>query len=475
MNSPEIYGTVFSLAPGKKTVDLIWAGTDDGLIHVTRDHGKSWTNVTPREMPDFGRVSQIDGSSFDDAVAYVAVKKMLLGDRSPYIFRTRDFGKSWTRIVNGIAANDYVHVVREDPARRGLLYAGTQHGVYVSFDDGQQWLPFAEGLPKSVPVTDLVVERNSIAIGTHGRSFYVMDDIAALRQFGVTSADVQLFKPADVIRGLERAGITYHLKAQPKALTLEFLNAKGDVMRRIEGRPPQPANQSPAGPQGGGGFGGPPAAPMAVGLNRFSWDLNSTPVVSFPGMILWGATQNGPMVLPGSYSVRLTADGVTQTQNLSVTKHPLRPVSDADLQYQWDLASRIRDKVNEANLSVVRIRRIKNDITARTKDAPKEVQDAGAKLSQALAAVEEEIYQVRNQSGQDPLNFPIKTNNRLASLLRVAVSGEGRPTSNVEPIFNELVQELRGHTDRLDKTLASELASFNRMLTRIKREAISDK
>jgi hypothetical protein len=192
-------------------------------------------------------------------------------------------------------------------------------------------------------------------------------------------------------------------------------------------------------------------------------------------MILWGATQNGPMVLPGSYSVRLTADGVTQTQNLSVTKHPLRPVSDADLQYQWDLASRIRDKVNEANLSVVRIRRIKNDITARTKDAPKEVQDAGAKLSQALAAVEEEIYQVRNQSGQDPLNFPIKTNNRLASLLRVAVSGEGRPTSNVEPIFNELVQELRGHTDRLDKTLASELASFNRMLTRIKREAISDK
>jgi photosystem II stability/assembly factor-like uncharacterized protein len=475
MNSPEIYGTVFALAPGKKTADLLWAGTDDGWIHVTRDHGKTWTNVTPREMPDFGRVSQIDGSSFDDAVAYVAVKKMLLGDRSPYIFRTRDFGKSWTLIVNGIAANDYVHVVREDPVRRGLLYAGTQHGVYISFDDGQQWLPFAEGLPKSVPVTDLVVERNAVAIGTHGRSFYVMDDISALRQFGVTSADVQLFKPADVIRGLERAGVTYQLTTQPKALTLEFLNATGDVMRRVEGRPPQPANQSPAGPQGGGGFGGAPAAPMAAGVNRFSWDLNSTPVVSFPGMILWGATQNGPMVLPGSYSVRLTADGVTQTQSFNVVKHPLRPVSDADLQYQWDLASRIRDKVNEANQSVIRIRRIKNDITARTKDAPTEVQDAGGKLTLALAAIEEEIYQVRNQSGQDPLNFPIKTNNRLASLLRVAVSGEGRPTSSVEPIFNELVQELRGHTDRLDKTLATELASFNRMLTRIKRNPINEK
>jgi photosystem II stability/assembly factor-like uncharacterized protein len=477
MNSPEIYGTVFSLAPGKKNVNLLWAGSDDGLIHVTRDHGKTWTNVTPREMPDLGRVSQLDGSSFDDAVAYAAVKKMLLGDRAPYIFRTRDFGKSWTRIVKGIPATDYVHVVREDPVRRGLLYAGTQHGVYVSFDDGENWLPFSQGLPKSVPVTDLVVERNAIAIGTHGRSFYVMDDIAALRQFGVSStADVQLFKPADVIRGLERAGITYQLKAQPKALALEFVNAQGEIVRRIEGRPPPPKNQSPAAPQGGGGFGGaPPAATMTVGLNRFSWDLNSTPVVSFPGMILWGATQNGPTVLPGSYTVRLIADGVTQSQSFSVVKHPLRPVSDADLQYQWDLASRIRDKVNEANQSVIRIRRIKNDITTRTKDAPKEVMAAGAKLTQSLVAIEEEIYQVRNQSGQDPLNFPIKTNNRLASLLRVAVSGEGRPTNTVEAIFNDLIQELKGHTDRLDKTVAEDLAAFNRMLTRIKRDPIDGK
>ena len=183
MNSPEIYGTVFSLAPGKKDVNLLWAGSDDGLIHVTRDQGKTWTNVTPREMPDFGRVSQIDGSAFDNGIAYVAVKKMLLGDRAPYIFRTRDFGKSWTKIVNGIAANDYVHTVREDPGRRGLLYAGTQHGVYISFDDGETWQPFKNGLPDT-PVTDLVVERNAIAIGTHGRSFYVMDDIAALRQRG---------------------------------------------------------------------------------------------------------------------------------------------------------------------------------------------------------------------------------------------------------------------------------------------------
>ena len=475
MNSPEIYGTVFSLAPGKKDVNLIWAGSDDGLIHVTRDHGKTWVNVTPPMMPDFGRVSQIDGSSFDNGTAYVAVKKMLLGDRSPHIFRTRDYGRTWTKIVNGIAANDYVHTVREDPARRGLLYAGTQHGVYVSFNDGEQWLPFKNGLPDT-PVTDLVVEDNAIAIGTHGRSFYVMDDIAALRQYGLTPlTDVTVFKPASATRGLDRPTITYFLKSQPKALTIDFLDAKGQVVRSITGQPPRKEGEAAPGGGGGGGFGGPQGAPMAAGVNRYTWDLNSTGVVTFPGMILWGATQSGPAVLPGSYQVRLTADGVTQTQTFSILKHPLRPVSDADLQYQWDLASRIRDKVNEANQAVIRIRRIKTDIADRIKDAPSEVRSAGEQLTKSLSAVEETIYQVRNQSGQDPLNFPIKTNNRLASLLRVAISGEGRPTGNVEPIFNELVAELKAETDQLETVITSQLVPFNQMLQRIKKSPIGEK
>ena len=474
MNSPEIYGTVFSLAPGKRDRNLLWAGSDDGLVHVTRDEGKTWTNITPKEMPDFGRVSQLDGSSFDNATAYMAVKKMLLGDRSPYIFKTNDYGKTWTKIVNGIPADDYVHTVREDVARRGLLYAGTQHGVYISFNDGGQWQKFAAGLP-DVPVTDLVVEDNAIAIGTHGRSFYVMDDIAALRQFGLAPlTDVAVFKPANATRGLDRPQITYFLKAQPKQLTIDFLDAKGQVVRSVTGNPPRPA-----GAAAGGGDDdvprGPQGAAMAAGVNRFTWDLNSTGVVTFPGMILWGATQNGPTVLPGSYQVRLTADGVTQTQSFQVLKHPLRPISDVDLQVQWDLASRIRDKVNEANLAVIRIRRIKTEIADRIKDAPAEVRAAGEQLTKALAAVEEEVYQVKNQSGQDPLNFPIRTNNRLASLLRVAVSGEGRPTGNVEPIFTDLIAELKAETDRLEKTISEQLPPFNLMLQRIKKTVVDGK
>jgi photosystem II stability/assembly factor-like uncharacterized protein len=475
MNSPEIYGTVFSLAPGRRDINLLWAGSDDGLVHVTRDGGKTWTNITPPDMPDLGRVSQIDSSAFDDGTVYMAVKKMLLGDLSPYIFKTTDFGKSWTKIVSGIPANDYVHVVRADAKRKGLLYAGTQHGAFVSFDDGASWLPFKEGLP-DVPVSDLWVTDNALAIATHGRSFYVMDNLTTLRQFGQAPlTEVFLFAPPQTVRGLDRAAIDYYLKAQPKALTIDFLDGKGQVVRSFTGQPPR-EDRAGAAQGGDDDFPRGPVPPtMTAGLNRFSWDLNATGVATFPGMVLWGATQNGPMVLPGDYQVKLTADGVSATQPLTIVKHPLRQISDADLQYQWDLASRIRDKVNEANQAVIRIRRMKTDIAARMKDAPKEVVAAGEQLTRALSVVEEEIYQVRNQSNQDPLNFPIKTNNRLASLLRVAVSGEGRPTGNVEPIFAELVAELQGHTERLNKTVTDQLPAFNRMLTRIRREPVSDK
>ena len=184
-------------------------------MHVTRDGGKNWANVTPKDMPDLGRVSQIDGSAFDPGAAYVAVKKPLLDDLAPYIFRTHDFGKTWTKIVTGIRPNDYVHVVREDPTRRGLLYAGTQHGVYVSFDDGDRWEPLSLNLPDT-QISDLIVEANSLAIATHGRGFYILDNIAPLRQSGADvnnpAADAFLYKPADAIRSTSGATIAYLLE-----------------------------------------------------------------------------------------------------------------------------------------------------------------------------------------------------------------------------------------------------------------------
>jgi photosystem II stability/assembly factor-like uncharacterized protein len=180
MNGPEVYATVFALGPGKTDVNVLWAGSDDGLIHVTRDGGKTWTNVTPAEMPEFGRVSQIDASLFNPGAAYVAVKRPLLNDQAPYIFRTQDYGRTWTRIVSGIGPKDYVHVVREDRVRRGLLFAGTQHGIYVSYDDGGSWRSLSLNLPDT-QVPDIWAEPDALAIATHGRSFYVLDDLAAVR------------------------------------------------------------------------------------------------------------------------------------------------------------------------------------------------------------------------------------------------------------------------------------------------------
>jgi photosystem II stability/assembly factor-like uncharacterized protein len=504
MNAPEVYGTVFAIGPGKKDVNIIWAGSDDGLIHVTRDGGKNWTNVTPKEMPDFGRVSQIDGSAFDPSGAYVAVKKPLLDDLAPYIFRTHDFGKTWTKIVNGIRPNDYVHVVREDPARRGLLYAGTQHGAYVSFDDGDHWESLSLNLPDT-QVSDLVVEANSLAIATHGRGFYVLEDIAPLRQNGaeISSTDAFLFKPADAIRSTAGATISYLLKKPAEKLTIDILDSRGQVVRTFaggapagrEGRgrggeraaapaEPQPAaaavpqptagGQAPQQPAAGGeenpeaqagggrGRGGAPTAPMVAGLNRFTWDLRYAPATSFPGMVLWGGAVTGPAALPGSYQVRLTVDGKPYTQPILVKRHPLRPATDADLKEQFDLALRIRDKLTESNDAVIQIRNVKEQVKDRlAKSADAALKSSGEKLSTDLSAVEEQIYQVKNQSNQDPLNFPIKINNRLASLLSAVNNGDGKPIGNAAPIFSDLSGELKVQTDKLQQILASELTAFN--------------
>ena len=468
MNGPEIYGVVFALGPGKTDVNVLWAGSDDGLVHVTRDGGRSWTNVTPKEMPEFGRVSQIDASRFDAGTAYVSVRKPLLDDLAPYIFRTRDFGKSWTKIVTGIGALDYVHVVREDRKRKGLLYAGTQHGFYVSFDDGDSWQSLALNLP-DVPVSDAWLEDDSIAISTHGRSFYVLDDLSLLRQAGeATAADgAYLFAPAEATRGAGGAEFTYLLRTPAEKLTLEVLDGAGQVIFTAIGAPPPQRTGGGRGqagaPAGGGrGRGGPPSASLQPGVNRVNWGLNYPGATTFPGMVLWGASTNGPAAVPGKYQVRLAVDGQVSTQPLVVRRHPLQSATHADLKEQFDLAIRIRDKVSEANDAVIQIRRIKKEITDRTaKTTDAALKAAGDRLTASVTAVEEEIYQTRNQSGQDPLNFPIKINNRIASLNRVVNAGDGRPIAVAYDIFKDVSAELKVQTDRLRQVLAADLTAFN--------------
>jgi hypothetical protein len=442
-------------------------------------------------MPDFGRVSQIDASAFDAGSAYVAVKKPLLDDLKPYIFRTHDYGRTWTKIVNGLGPSDYVHVVREDQAQRGLLYAGTQHGVYVSHDDGGRWESLSLNLP-DVQISDLIVEDDDLVVATHGRGFYILDNIGPLREARAitTAADAYLFKPAAAIRGSGGVTLTYLLRMPAQKLRIDILDGTGQTVTSIDGAAPgargggrgtgrgaqtestDESENAPAG-RGGRGRGGPPTTSMAEGLNRTRWDLNYAGPATFPGMVLWGATTAGPAAPPGTYQVRLTADGRSWTQPLVVKRHPLRSATDADLKEQFDLAIQIRDKVSEANNAVIRIRALKDQIKDRLAKSPDaRLADAAGKLTAGLSAVEEAIYQVRNQSSQDPLNFPIKINNRLASLLRVVTTGDGKPIGNAQPIFKDLVAELKVETDRLQQVLASDLPAFNAEATRAGLEAV---
>jgi photosystem II stability/assembly factor-like uncharacterized protein len=465
MNGPEVYATIFAVGPGKKNMDVIWAGSDDGLINVTRDGGKTWTNVTPKDMPDFGRVSQIDASSFNDGAAYVAVKRPLLNDRAPYIFRTRDYGQTWTKTVTGIRG--YVHAVREDPNRQGLLYAATQHGVFVSYDDGDHWQDLTLNMP-DLPVVDLVVEQNQLVIASHGRGFWVMDNIAPLRQatVGTTAADLQVFAPPVAIRSGPNVALSWWVKSPPKDAKLEVLDSVGAALRTFV---PDTTTPDSTASRGRGRFGGGTWLPVKAGLNQISWDLRAEPFTTFEGMIFWGARASGPAVPPGRYTVRLTADGRTATAPLTVRRNPwITDVTDADLRAQYEFSSAVRDKVTEANEAVIAIRNVKRQLEDRyAKSDDAKLHDAGDRLETNASDVEQDIYQVKNRSNQDPLNFPIRVNNRLANLMSMAERGDGRPTTNMPEIFGILTQELKGYTDRLDEVWQTDLAAVNRELSRL--------
>ncbi|MFM8528781.1 MAG: WD40/YVTN/BNR-like repeat-containing protein, partial [Ilumatobacteraceae bacterium] len=393
MNGPEVYGTIFSVGPSTKDVNTIWTGSDDGLLFITRDFGRTWTNITPKDMPEFGRVSQIDASNFDSGTAYVSVRRPLLNDRAPYIFKTTDFGKTWTKIVNGLGAEDYVHAVREDPSRKGLLYAATQHGVYLSYNDGANWQSLKLNMP-DVPVADLIVERDELVIGTHGRGFWVLDNVAPIRQATpqVLAAKSHLFAPPAGLRSSPGVSISWKLAEKPKRGTLAILDSTGVVVREFTG---DTAAAAAAGGPGGRRRGTSSTFPLRDGLTRFTYDLRADGIESFPGMIFWGAGTAGPALPPGTYTVRLTTDGQELKAPLAIHRSPLRPdVTDADLRPQYACGMTVRDKTNEAQRAVIEIRRVKEQLDDRYKKTNDDAQlkAKGETLRGNASAVEQSVY-----------------------------------------------------------------------------------
>jgi hypothetical protein len=320
-----------------------------------------------------------------------------------------------------------------------------------------------------IPVSDLVVQPNDLAISTHGRGFYVLDNMNPLRHAAAASAvtgNAYLFSPAPAMRTTSGAQIQYWLKQPAQGVRIEITDTTGKVIRTYGAgtlAPPVDPNAQQGG-RGRGGFGGGANNPaLTTGLNSINWDLRYPNAVGFPGLIAWGGGLTGPTAAPGRYKVKLTADGYTQTEDLIVTRNPLYGASDADLRAQTALALQIRDKVSEANNAVITIRDLKSQIADRlSKSQDAKLKAAGDKLSANLSAVEGEIYQVKNQAGQDPLNYPIKINNRLMSLLTgVVESGEGKPVGKVPEIFTDLKGELKVLTDRMNAVIATGVPSFN--------------
>lgn len=473
----ETYATVFTLAPSPLDGNLIWAGSDDGLVHITRDGGKSWENVTPAGLPDFTRISLIEASPHAAGTAYLAGNRYQRGDRAPYIYKTADHGKTWTKIVTGIPGDDFPRVIREDKKRKGLLFVGTENGIYVSFDDGGQWQTLRLDLPVT-PVHGIEVKDNDLVIATHGRSFYVMDNISVLRQAdgAMISEALVLFDPADAVRSVSRGVfIDYYLKEPADTVTIEILDPSGKAVRSYTG--PEPPRQPAAAPgrpaEMEEGEEAPRQAPPArvtgtQGMNRFTWDMRYPNATDFPGMILWAASTRGPAAPPGRYQVRVTAAGVTKTQDFEIRRNDAVPsVTDADLQAQFTLAMQISERVSAANRAVVRIRSVKDQITERMgKAGDAAIKTAGQSLIDTLTEVEGEIYQHRLRSGQDPLNFPIRLNNKLAALQGTVESGDYRPTDQVLVVFKELSARLDKELARLDALVQTDLAALNRLLER---------
>ena len=461
MNGPEIYATVFALAPSHHDINTLWAGSDDGKIHITRNGGKDWKDITPKELPKFSRVSIIEESKHTPGTMYFAANRYQVDDRQPYVFKTTDYGKTWTKIITGIADGHFARAVREDHKNPNLLFLGTEHGVYVSFDAGAHWKSMQLNLPDT-PIRDLVIKNDDVALGTHGRGFWILDDIAPLRQMtlGDFDKDLVIFNPSDAIRGIYNAKIQYYLKQAVDSVTIELMDSKDQLINRFVGKKAV-YKLDPKIPYWRRGATTEPTT--AKGLNEFTWDLRYKGATDFDGMIIWSANPtSGPKAPLGQYKVIVKAGENVQSQTFNIVMDPnLKNISAADLQEQFELASAIRDKTTETNEAVIHIRKIK----AHLKDVKNEAISKEAKpFLDEISAIEQELYQVQNQSNQDPLNFPIKLNNRFASLRRSVETGDAKPTRGAYKVFEELKKELQILTARLEQSKNQHLPKINKHL-----------
>ena len=440
----EYYATIFAACESPYEKDLLWAASDDGLIHLSRDGGKNWEDVTPVNSPKYLMWNSVEPDPFVKGGLYAAGTLYKTGDFQPYMYKTKDYGKTWEKITNGIPNNHFTRVLRADPNKEKLLYAGTESGMYISFDDGISWNSFQLNLPL-VPITDLTIKNNNLIAATQGRSLWLIDDLTPLHQLNkeVNYASMKLFNPIDSYRmgspgrGTPRnAGKNHHngvevffniddkILDENTSVTLEFLDNEKKLIKKYD-------NQSDEN-----------ALDINSEKNSFVWNMRYDDAKGFDGLIMWAASLRGPIASPGQYYVKLTVNEKSEEQSFNILKDPRSNSTNEDLKEQFDFLLSVRDKVSDIHQTIIDIRSSRSqliDLKSKISDKYPDMENSISDVISRITLIEEKLYQTKNRSGQDPLNFPIRLNNKLAHLTSVASVGNFKPTDQMYNVRDELI------------------------------------
>lgn len=475
----EYYATIFAAVESQHEQGVFWVGSDDGLIHMSRDGGENWTNVTPssRMMPEWILINSIDVDPFNPGGLYVAATMYKHGDFAPYLYKTKDYGNSWTKITNGIENEHFTRVIRADPDREGLLYAGTESGIYVSFDDGENWQSFQMNLPV-VPITDMTLKNKDLVVATQGRSFWIMDDLTPLHQMTseTIASDMWLYTPRPAYRmsGSGTSTPTGAGKNPPNGVVLRYLlkEAPADsqhvAMRIID--PEGAIIRSYMADEKD-------KVSAEAGLNQFVWDMQYPEAEGFDGLIMWAGNLRGPKAVPGQYQARLVVDNDSMTVPFEILKDPRIGSSIADLQARFDFVSEANATLTETHQSIKRIRDVREQVSdidkrAASFDGAEDLKEAGKTLLEKMKEIEETLYQTKNQSRQDPLNFPIRLNNKLAAVKGTVQQGEFRPTDQQIGVKEELTEKIEIELEKLQELLETVLPEYNQIAKDLQLPAI---
>ena len=468
----EYYATILTANESPLEAGVLWTGSDDGLLHVTRDDGETWQNVTPRGAPERIMWNSIDVHPTQAGGAYVAGTLYKAGDFTPYLYRTTNYGRTWTQITDGIDPLHFTRVVRADPDRAGLLYAGTEYGMYVSFDDGENWQSFQLNLPE-VPITDLQVRDRNLIVATQGRSFWIIDDLSPLHQLEdfVAEADFHLFKPKPsyrmrsgrgrrdpLLQGANHpAGVMFYFNVDADALdgevvSLEILEAGGSLVKRFASDADGDA----------------PSLDVNAGANLFVWDMRYPDALSFDGLILYSSNTRGPLAVPGTYRARLSIGNASVEQTFEILPDPRIDASIADLQAQFDFLIAVRDKLSDAHQAVIDVRTVRADLDylegKLDEAAPESLREAITLLRHEMTIIENNIHETRNEAYQDPLNFGIKLNNRLAYLATHESAGDFPPTDQAVAYQAEVSAQIDAEIAALDALFEDRIPDINQLL-----------